>query len=229
LHSYKSDRPALATQLAIRTILDRPKSSSWHRQLLKPSFFRMLSAAAAKTCMEAFSKGVVQTLQATKDAEDQRTDRDDSNNSADQLYVKVITIKQLAQSLGETGLIGTDHALSVLPKISNMDPHVDVRLNVVKALLELLIVNSPQQSDGILNLLEPLLLSAGALNGREPLTEANWAECERDSVLLDFQSGFFGPPILTSLATHFRTANTRTAQEANGEVGSIVPTQVRRR
>jgi len=41
----ESDRPSLAIPLAIRTIVDRPKSSSWHRQLLKKGLLQRLPAS----------------------------------------------------------------------------------------------------------------------------------------------------------------------------------------
>jgi hypothetical protein len=198
----ESDRPALATNLAIRTVLDRPKSSSWHRRLLKPSFLRRLSATEAKSCMETFAEEVVQTLQTKKNAEEQGTDRDVPEASAGQSHVKVTTIKHLAQLLGEKDLVGTDHALSVLSKLSATDLHVDVRLNIVKALLELLKLSSSQQSNDILDLLESIVSSAGALNEREPLTEADWAECEKDLMLPEHQSDSESP-ILDTLVAHF--------------------------
>jgi hypothetical protein len=198
----ESDRPALAMNLAIRTVLNRPKSSSWHRQLLKPSFLRRLSATEAKSCMETFAEEVVQTLQAKKTAEEQGTARDVPEASAGQPYVKVTTIKHLAQLLGEKDLVGTDHALSVLSKLSATVLHVDVRLNIVKALLELVKVSSSQQSNDILDLLESIVFSAGALNEREPLTEAEWVEYEKDLMLPELKSDSESP-ILDTLVTHF--------------------------
>jgi hypothetical protein len=204
----ESDKPALAMQLTIRTILARPKSSSWHRQLLKPSFLRRLSAADARACMETFAGEVIRILRSKKDEGEQSKDGDSQEALADQPYVKVTTIKQLAQLLQETDLVGIDQAVLMLSKLSETEPHVDVRLNLVKGLLKLLEVSSPEHLDNILTLLEPFVAVAGALNEREPLSESDWANSERDHSLPELQVGWkykwdTESPILAALVTYF--------------------------
>jgi hypothetical protein len=179
----ESDRPALATQLVIRTIMDRPKSSAWHRQFLKPSFLRRLPAPDTRACMQKFAEEVIHMLRTKGGKEDREV-------PVDQPYIKVTTIKQLAQLLQETDLIGTDHALSMLSELSQTNMHADIRLDIVKGVLELLKVSSQEHLNYSLTLLETLISLAGALNEPEPLTESGWAEHERDLSLPEFEHDF---------------------------------------
>ncbi|KAG9186062.1 hypothetical protein G6011_02618 [Alternaria panax] len=203
----ESDRPGLAMQSVVRTVLDRPESSSWHRKLLKPSFLRRLPATQAESCIEAFTDGLVSMLR-TKD----RTRKNSGSEkvaSTDKSHVKVTTRKMLAQILQNLDLIGTDYALSVLRTLSKMDTHVDVRLNIIKSLLVLLGSGSQKQSREALTLLGSFVPLAGALDERAPLNEARWVKCEQDLSLPELQPGISGTtssdsPILVALVEYLR-------------------------
>ncbi|CAO2654079.1 Nn.00g108120.m01.CDS01 [Neocucurbitaria sp. VM-36] len=208
----ESDRPQLATELAIRTVLDRPKSSSWHRQLLKPSLLRRLSASEAQACIEAFADQVFDRLPA-KDSEVEscRDEHSDTGSefgeqSSEKPFVKVTTQKFLAQLLQGTGVVGEEYAFSVLLSLHKKTSHIDVQYSVVKAFLEMLQSGSPAISTKVLAALERMLPLAGGLNEREPVTEADWTRCEETLTLPDLQEGVSDSPILAALISHFCNA-----------------------
>ncbi|KAF1938746.1 hypothetical protein EJ02DRAFT_473066 [Clathrospora elynae] len=206
----ESDRPVLATQLAIRTILERPKSSSWHRQLLKPSFLRRLSALDAQACVETFAERIFDTLRAKRLAEETKLG-EDGESSNDQPFVKVTTVKLLAQLMQETGLVGKDHAISMLSKLAQNTNHVDVRLNVVKGLLGMLDSSSEHAND-VRSVLEPMVPLAGVLYERQPLTEAKWVEIEKSLDLPVLQLGLVhelegDSPFLSTLINHISNSS----------------------
>ncbi|RYN62956.1 hypothetical protein AA0118_g5083 [Alternaria tenuissima] len=204
----ESDRPGLAMQSVIRTILDRPESSSWHRKLLKPSLLRRLPATQAESLIEAFTDELIHMLR-TNDKSKKSSD-DQKIASSDKAHVKVTTRKMLAQLLQDLDLVGTDYALSVLRKLSNVDAHVDVRLNVIKSLLVLLESGSQEQSREVFTILESFIPLAGALDEREALNEARWVKCEETLSLPELQPGIMGTsssdsPILVALVNYLRS------------------------
>lgn len=220
----ESDRPGLAIQSVVRTILDRPKSSSWHRKLLNSSFLRRLPAMQARSCIEAFADGLFHILQG-KDGNKRNPD-DHAVASTDETHAKVTTVKMLAQLFQDLDFIGSDYALSVLSRLSKMKLHVDVRLNIVKSLIVLIESESQKQSREVLTLLESFIRLAGALNERQPLDEATWVQCEQDLSLPELQSGITGTessesPILVALVAYLRHDET-TASDFQSFVDRIM-------
>lgn len=203
----ESDRPGLAMQSAVRTILDRPKSSSWHRVLLKPSFLRRLPASQARFCIESLSDEIISMVQ-TKNMNKESSADGDVARPTGEPHVKVTTVKMLVQFFQDLDLNGTDYALSVLSTLSNMNTHVDVRLNIVKSLLVLFENGSRDQSRAVLTLLESFIPIAGSLNERQPLDEAQWLQCEQELTLPEIQAGISleegsESPVLVALIQYF--------------------------
>ncbi|RMZ69619.1 dna-binding hexbp [Pyrenophora seminiperda CCB06] len=198
----ESDRPSLATPLAIRIILDRPKSSSWHRHLLKKGFLLRLSASEARTCLETFANNIMHLIKFKE------TPEEGSESRHDVTHVKVTTIKLLVQLLQEPECAGVDYTLSILSALSKTNCHIDVRLNIVKTLLSLPTLDSPQHWDQTLTLLEPVIPLAGALDERLPIDEAKWMLCEQNFSLPEFPKEFSieddsNTPLLGALLEHF--------------------------
>ncbi|EFQ87911.1 hypothetical protein PTT_16408 [Pyrenophora teres f. teres 0-1] len=182
----ESDRPSLATPLAIRIILDRPKSSSWHRQLLKKGFLQKISASEARSCIEAFintTMQIVASKEKSKELEKSQEDRP---------YIKVTTIKFLIKLLQELEYVGVDYALSKLSALSKENRHSDICLTIVKSVLSLPILESPQYWDQTLALLESVIPFAGALDERAPMDEAKWLHSEQNLALPEFPRGVTG-------------------------------------
>ncbi|KAF1848806.1 uncharacterized protein K460DRAFT_353745 [Cucurbitaria berberidis CBS 394.84] len=218
----ESDRPDLATEVAIRTVLHKPKSSSWHRSLLKPSLFRRLAASDAQACFKEFAYQIFDKLQARDGEAEVSGERESDSGSglrpretAEQYtskpFVKVTTQKFLAQLLEGTEFVDEDYALSILSSLYQMTSHIDVHLNLVKALLSMLKFGSSSYSNDILAVLERTLHLAGSLNEREPLTEMDWAQSEETLLLPQIQEDVSNissssSPILAALMSHFRNA-----------------------
>jgi len=203
----ESDRPGLAMQSVVRTILDRPKSSSWHRILLKPSFLRRLPASQARSCMQSLSGEIISMVQAKNTNKERSADGNVAPLTSEP-HVKVTTIKMLVQLFQDLDLNGPDYALSVLSTLSSMNTHVDVRLNIVKSLLVLLENGSRDQSRAVLTLLELFIPIAGSLNERQPLDETQWLQCEQDLTLPEIQAGISledgsESPVLVALIQYF--------------------------
>jgi hypothetical protein len=209
----ESDRPALARDMAVKTILHRPKASSWHRQLLKPNFLRRLSAADARTCFENFADAVFENMQDKADRQEvigetsadvSVTDTATVQHSLTQLYVKVTTVKSMAQLLRDTEFVGVGLAFSVLSTLLEKATHVDVRMNTIKTLLSMLGGSPFELSENILAALESIVPLTGNLNEREPLTEDDWNRAEETLSPPDYPELLDGSsPVLTLLLEHY--------------------------
>ncbi|KAH7398509.1 hypothetical protein BKA66DRAFT_546066 [Pyrenochaeta sp. MPI-SDFR-AT-0127] len=211
------DRPSLAKDFIIQTILNRPNSSSWHRQLLKPSFLRRLSASDAKACFETFATQLVGTMQARQEEFDIAKRQGDEafeksvvqEQPADVPHIKVTTIKFFAELLRGTDFIGENHAVTVLTILARSALHIDVRLSIVSSLLAMLKTASETGQEEVLTGLGLLASSAGNLNEREPVTESDWKQAETEISLPEMQ---FVPgesldvrsPILHALLAYIR-------------------------
>lgn len=182
----KSDRPGLATKLAVRTIIDRPDASSWHRQLLAPSIFRRLSATDARACFSSFATAIVTKLeeqaQAKKAAQERarEAEKDETSDTtetkpAPQPYVKVTTVKLLAQLLRDTEFVSEDFSIDILTTLSQKASHADIKQAVVDSLLNMLKTSPPELSAKILASLESIIPMSGKLNERQPISEETWA------------------------------------------------------
>lgn len=186
----ETDRPSLAAEMAITAILDRPQGSSWHRQLLKPSFLQRLPARQSRSVIEAFVKRILDKASAMHE---QKKQAHDGATGLAQTYLgrstlKVSTIKFLAQLLRHTGVVSEEFAFTALSILFQKATHIDVHSNTIYSLLDMLQYGSKERLGGILTALEPAILLAGNLNEREPVTEDHWRQAEKDISLPETQN-----------------------------------------
>ena len=99
----QSDRPELAVELILSTVLDRPDASSWHRQLLKRTFIRDLSAQQAQKLALSFASVVRARLDKTSSLGKLHPESDKPASSPKPV-IKVTIVKFLAQFLDNADL-----------------------------------------------------------------------------------------------------------------------------
>ncbi|KAH4613203.1 hypothetical protein HBI73_126390 [Parastagonospora nodorum] len=175
----ESDNPSLAQNLALQTIIGRPKASSWHRQLLKLSYLRKLSHADAKTFCERFAEAVIAKIPARKERKEDVTGEGENADNPAKSFVKVTTIKSLAQLLLQADFVDENFALSVLLTLLERASHRDVRVNTAQALLGIFETCPPELAEKILVALEGLIPIAGNLNENKLVTEEEWINAEK--------------------------------------------------
>jgi hypothetical protein len=205
----KSDNPSLAIDLVLESVLDRPNDSSWHRSLLTSAFFERLSYYQAQTCLRKFSSEIQRRLkeQAKRQvakATDASSDKPPSSNTT---FVKVTTVKQLAQLLNDVVYVNTDFAIDILIDLLQNASHVDIRVSVMYSLNLKLAFGTAAQSEKILSGLESLINVAGDINERTPLSDSDWADAEAKKNPPEIQHAMVKakslnreiPPILTAV------------------------------
>ncbi|KAF2015675.1 hypothetical protein BU24DRAFT_421976 [Aaosphaeria arxii CBS 175.79] len=192
----KSDRPMLASRVAIETVLKRPKASAWHRQLIARGYFRRLSASDARACLATFADAIIERIdeQAQQDSVYNKPGsrkKDPSMPFPDPL-IKVTTVKLLAQLLGDTDIVSEKFAVDLLTTLIQKASHVDIRRPVVDSLLTMLLVTSSVNlQKRIFSSLEDMIPIVANLNERCRLTDADWDVCAPDPPEIEYNFSFY--------------------------------------
>jgi hypothetical protein len=201
----QSDKPALASDLAVRIIIQRPDASSWyvliqifcsltdsslrHRLLLSPGHFRRLSANNAQACIKSLADAILAKVEQQAETKgagfgataDTRTSQSHAEHGDKDLrpFVKVTTVKFLAQLLDNTEFVSEDFAVSVLQQLLEKATHIDIRSQVVKSLLKMYSAASQLSAGQILVVLEAIVPLAGNIRERRPITDLEWDQAEK--------------------------------------------------
>ena len=182
----KSDRPHLASSLVIRTILDRPDASSWHRQLLSKSFIRGMWARQAQGMISFFASSVLEVLEHQAKASSNRHKIEGSDTSSAR-RIKVTTVKFLAQFLDDANFVSPGFCVDILSKLFQTAAHVDIRVAVLDSMLSRLgrcvDESSNTLAERLMSALEMVIPILGSLNERQQTQDADWAEAEETGKL----------------------------------------------
>lgn len=209
-----SDRPALAKEMVLSAVLERPDASSWHRLLLAPGFLKRLQPKDAKWCIDTFANAVFEKMKKNKDKK-QPTGNDQSSgkeatkdlskkDESTKSYIKITTIKLLAQLLQSTGIIDDDIAFSMLSTLGMTASHVDVQLQTVKSLLKRFSTCPPDSVENVISALETVIPLAGNLNERKPVTEDDWILAEQTLSPPKYPDIDDTAPIRDTLMEHYK-------------------------
>ena len=208
----KSDRPHLASNLIVRTVLDRPDASSWHRQLLSRRFLGSLLAGQAQGIISLFASSILEKLQHQVTFSSNRQKAEDSVTSSDRC-IKVTTVKFLARALDDADFVPPGFCVDILSKLLQTASHIDIRVAVLDSMLSRL----GRCTDDFSNALAERLMSAletaipilGSLNERKPMQDADWTEAEKTGNLPEvYDDGGMKafPPmlnvVLSAIASH---------------------------
>lgn len=177
-----SDRPVLASRLVVRTILDRPDASSWHRQLLTKSFLRRLGPSQAKAAFVEFATGIQEKLEMV--TQHKQDVREDSRKAKP--FVKVTTVKFLAQMLEDANFITVANAIDVLIRILETASHIDIRVAVIDAILAMIHRNEKDSKglmDRVFGAFEALIPVMSGLDERHQMDEKAWLEAEKSATV----------------------------------------------
>lgn len=211
-----SDRPQLASTLVLSAIVKLPSSSSWHRKLLSPSFLKVLPAKQAKDFIQSFSDAVRKFQQTRNQETTEVTQPISDEEEPPKLYIKITTIKYLAQILHSPVFVPYTFAAKVLAELFESSNHGDVQGAIVDSLLETLRITpgddeSAPLMEQLFSSLEATVPIASRFNESELLED--WTEAARTGVLPepygdgspiermrgDFNLDTWLPPILKAL------------------------------
>ncbi|KAH8809315.1 hypothetical protein F5884DRAFT_677068 [Xylogone sp. PMI_703] len=200
-----SNKPELAQKLVLRTIVDRPDASSWHRQLFSRAFLKNLPAKNAHQLLLDFATAIGEKLE-----EQSYVKIDEVQTTSSTLpppLVKVTTVKYLAQLLDNAEFISADAAIEVLLELFKVGTHRDIRLATLESLLSVLnrLCSGPDENwrsntliDKIMEALKTIIPVAGSINESSPLRQEDWEEAMKAGRVPRVSDTLGGPPPLLS-------------------------------
>ena len=182
----KSDRPHLAMNLIVRTILNRPDASSWHRQLLSQNLLRNLAAGQAQDTISLFASSIIKVLEHQVTSSSSQEKAEGSEISPDR-YVKVTTVKFLAQFLDDADFLSPEFCVDILSKLFKIATHVDIRVAILNSMISRLGRCADESSSALakrlMSALEMAIPILGSLDERRQTQDVDWTEAEKTGKL----------------------------------------------
>jgi hypothetical protein len=186
-----SDRPHLAYPFILRSMVELPSASAWHRQLLSISFLNKLSPAQAKDFFRLFAESISDNLklQAQKKATAKAKPEvvHDAPPEKKETFVKITTIKYLAQLLHSQSWIPTDFSINILVQLFKDSNHIDVRVAIVNSIIGMLeataIGGMEKLAEQLITALEMTIPIASRFDEAVNFDSSDWAEAKRTGIL----------------------------------------------
>lgn len=223
-----SDRPDLASNLIVRTILDRPDASSWHRQLLTKSFIRSLWPGESQDMISFFASSILEILQHQVTSSGNQQKAEGSTTSSDR-FVKITTVKFLAQILDDADFVPPEFCVEVLSKLLQTASHLDIRVAVLESMLSRLgrcaDSSSNALTERLMSALEMTIPTLGSLNERKQTQDADWTEAEKTGKLPEvYEDGGMKafPPMLNVMFNVLTSYGTSSDKLRKGLIRRIV-------
>ena len=182
----KSDRPHLASTLIVRTVLDHPDASSWHRQLLSRRSLKSLSAGQAQDIFSLFASSILESLKRQVTFLRNRRKTEASGTISDR-PIKITTVKFLAQLLDDANFVPPGFCVDILSRLFQTATHVDIRVAVLDSMLSRLgrcvDVTSDALAESLMSALELTIPTLGSLNERQQVQDVDWIVAEKTGKL----------------------------------------------
>ncbi|GAM89525.1 hypothetical protein ANO11243_075640 [Dothideomycetidae sp. 11243] len=194
-----SDQPSLACSFIGEILLSGNDHSSWHRQLLNTTFLLSLPSRTAREFLYSIADAIKERLREQNDRIGRRetksasaaaastSDSSSTTKQPTQPYVKVTTVKMLAEILEDATFIDQVSSRDILLGLLPHAKHVDIHAAIVQSLLSTL---AKPESTGTmrkqtLDALETYTVPVAArLNERFPLSDASWAAASNEDAAL---------------------------------------------
>jgi hypothetical protein len=179
-----SDDPGLAIRHIVNVVINLPDHSSWHRVMLHPGVLKRLSTKQSKDLVARLADAISERSRQRKLADAAKTssstESGNDTKAKSTTFVKVTTVKLLAQLMGHAEFIGESFSVEILMKIFTEATHVDIRAAVVQSLLEVVeSTKSDPIKETVMSMLETHVVPfAAELSEETPMTEERWTECE---------------------------------------------------
>ncbi|PVH81541.1 hypothetical protein DL98DRAFT_531174 [Cadophora sp. DSE1049] len=171
----QSDQPSLAIELILKTVIGRPDSSPWHRKLLSVRFLKTLSTTQAKAVIQSFADSIQEQMRVPILPKPSAS----SEKPATKSYVKITTIKYLAQLLHGAKFVPEAFAVDLLATLFVTASHIDVRVAIVESLMTMLAgCREELLATKIFEALEHAIPIARRLDEQYELSRADWEEAE---------------------------------------------------
>jgi hypothetical protein len=179
-----SDKPGLAIRHIIHVVVDLPEHSSWHRVLLHPGILKRLSKEQSKELLTGLADAIneknkrrVQAI-ASRETTSEGSEAQTKPQSND--FVKVTTVKLLAQLMSNAKYVDETFCVEVLVKLLQGSTHIDIRASIVNSLIDIASTTTdPSIEEAVVSILESEVVPIAAqLSEGHVMTEEEWSKCE---------------------------------------------------
>jgi hypothetical protein len=99
---------------------------------------------------------------------------DQKTKEKERSFVKVTTVKYLAQLLGDSEIVPEAFAMSILEKLNQVVSHVDIRRQIMNTLLNKLKTSSASSAERSIVVIESAIPLLGNIRERQPLHQGDW-------------------------------------------------------
>ncbi|KAI8722435.1 hypothetical protein NCS52_00387400 [Fusarium sp. LHS14.1] len=186
-----SDQPALASPFIRDLVLHdegASESSAWHRQLLSVAFLSSLPAKAAKEILQNMGGAMTERLRQQneimdKEEKGQSKEADGEAKKSRTPWIKVTTVKMLAQILQNNLFINASSSCDILIGLLAEARHIDIRITITSSLISAMQEPTcpPELRSHILDAFEKYIVPVVAdLNERRSMREEDWVAAEED-------------------------------------------------
>jgi hypothetical protein len=182
-----SDNPELALPHIVHVVINLPEHSSWHRVMLHPGVLKRLSTAQSKTLIASLADAMDKNFKQRKMAASAKSSAskapDDNEKSTPVPYVKVTTVKMLAQLMSGAEFIGENFTVEILVRLFTEATHIDIRAAATESLIAIAASTTTASiEEAVMSALETHVVPFAAdLSERSPMTEQSWTEYEEKS------------------------------------------------
>ena len=206
------DRPQDARQMILRSIIDRPQSSSWHRYLLTKNYLRRLSKTQAQEFMQEFESSIHKRLSGQETLPGKRQKLTQSalelipKHATPKPLIKVTTLKFYAKFLDDADAITNEDSIQMLSDLVQKSNHVDVQVALVESLLSKLSVceDASPLEEQVLQRFEALVPLLGSASERQLLNDSTWQEAEETGLLPEISDDGSSRAVAPLLGTLFK-------------------------
>jgi hypothetical protein len=181
-----SDKPGLAIRYIVHVVVNLPEHSSWHRVLLHPGILTRLSKEQCKELLVGIADAINEKNRKRQQAIASRETTSEGSEVAAKLlskdFVKVTTVKLLAQLMSRAKYVDEGFCVRVLVKLLRASTHIDIRASIVTALIGIVSTTTdPSIEEAVLSTLESEVVPIAAqLSEGHVMTESDWTNCENE-------------------------------------------------
>ncbi|GFF36796.1 hypothetical protein IFM51744_03239 [Aspergillus udagawae] len=169
---HKTDQPQLAIDVVLQVLKSFPDASSYHRQMRLLKLGTRLLPHHAAQMFNTFANFV---CNAGKPKAEESDGHDPSTENPP--YVKITTIKMLAQLLADATFVDISTCIRILQNIFDSNHHIDVRTEVVMAVLRQF--HRVADVTPVFTVLASMASAASGPSEREAMSEADWLAAEK--------------------------------------------------
>ena len=181
----RGERPLIACDVIRDILVDGQGDSSWHRHLFNNGFLALLPAPEVKRFLNNMADAMTDKLAQAKKSKASAPTGETPAATSVQPFIKITTVKMLAQTLRGSHVVDEQTTCSILAKILSNSDHMDIKIAGIESLVE--VFTSTKDIKLKLRIMEVLRNRvapiAAALNERRPMTEEDWSKAEADGTV----------------------------------------------